>query len=148
MPAVERISAAKFNAAYPTFFKKPKGNKFGAKKTLLDGKTFDSQSEGGLYAELKLQERAGLIKGFDTQVKEELYAYGQPICNYYVDFLVYHNDGSREYIEHKGKATDAWAIKWKMLTAKYKDSKDVKCSINWYQSKNQFKNKFQYKPKI
>lgn len=143
----EKMTVKQFNTAYPNFFKKPKGNKFNAKKTLLDGKNFHSQSEGDFYAELKLQERAGLIQGFDTQVKEELVAYGETIANYYVDFLVYHNDGTKEFIEHKGKQTPDWWIKWKMLTAKYKDDKTVKCSINWYQG-NQFKKKFQYKPKI
>lgn len=149
MAKPETMSAKEFNEKYHTFFKVPKaGNKFNAKKSLRDGKVFDSQSEGDFYEQLKLQERAGLIKGFDTQVKEELCAYGSPICNYYVDFLIYHNDGTREFLEHKGKATDAWSIKWKMLVAKYKNDKSVKCSINWYQSRNQFKQKFQYKPKI
>ena len=147
--AIEKISVAEFNKTHPNFFiKKKGGNKFNAKKTLLDGKKFDSQSEGDFYAELKLQEQAGLIKSFDTQIKEELYAYGQPICNYYVDFLVYHNDGTKEFIEHKGQQTPDWWLKWKMLSAKYKDDPKTKLSINWYRSKYQYKKKFQYVPKI
>jgi hypothetical protein len=148
MAEIERMSAKDFNTKFKTMFKEPKSSKYNAKKALLDGKIFHSQSEGDFYGELKLQERAGLIKGFDSQVKEELCAYGVPICNYYVDFLVYHNDGTKEFIEHKGKSTPDWWLKWQMLVAKYKDDKGVKCSINWYKSKNQFKAKFQYKPKF
>ena len=131
---VEHIKAKDFASKYPTFFKKAKRNKFGAKKTIIDNMKFDSQSEGNLYAELKLQEKAGLIKSFETQKKEEMWAYGKHITNYYVDFLVYHNDGSLEYIEHKsqGTITDAWKIKYKMLEAKYANDNNVKCSINWY----------------
>lgn len=147
MSEPEHISSKEFQYLYYGQ-KDKKKNKFGAKKAIVDNKKFDSQSEGDLYCQLKLQQRAGLINSFEQQVKEELWAYGKHICDYYVDFLVYHNDGSREFIEHKGKATDAWAIKWKMLVAKYDGDKNVKCSINWYQSKNQFKKKFQYQPKF
>lgn len=148
MPEPEHISSKEFRYVYPDYFKKTRPNKFGAKKVNLDGKKFDSQSEGQLYSELKLQEKAGLIQSFEQQVREELWAYGEHICDYYVDFLVYHNDGTREYIEHKGKPSKDWVIKWKMLVAKYAEDKTVKCSINWYQSPNQFKKKFQYQPRI
>ena len=67
---VEHIKAKDFASKYPTFFKKAKRNKFGAKKTVIDNMKFDSQSEGNLYAELKLQEKAGLIKSFETQNTE------------------------------------------------------------------------------
>jgi hypothetical protein len=149
MSEIKHIPAKQFLNEHPTFFSKAKQlNKFGAKRTTVDKISFHSASEGDLYSELKLQERAGLIQSVETQVKEELCAYGEPICNYYVDFLVFHNDGTREFIEHKGKSTPDWVLKWKMLTAKYKDDKTVKCSINWYKSKNEFKSKFQYKPKF
>jgi len=136
---INKISAKEFNERYGTNFKVKKGNKFNAKKIKLDKKIFDSTSEGNYYSELKLQERGGLIQGFDIQVKESFYMNEVWICDYYVDFLVYHNDGSREFIEHKGMATDAWRLKWKMLQAKYKDDKNVKCTINWYKSKFKYK---------
>lgn len=147
MKEPEHISAKEFQYIY--YGKKgQRKNKFGAKKAIIDNQKFDSKSEGDLYCQLKLQQRAGLIESFEQQVKEEFWAYGKHICDYYVDFLVYHLDGTREYIEHKGKSTDAWKIKWKMLVAKYEGDKQVKCSINWYQSKNQFKKKHQYQPKF
>jgi len=133
---MERMSAKEYNEKYGTNFKTTKGNKFNAKKSEIDGKIFDSTSEGDYYYELKMQEKGGLIIGFDTQVKESFYMNEVWICDYYVDFLVYHNNGTSEYIEHKGLATSTWRLKWKMLQAKYKDSKTVKCSINWYKKKN------------
>lgn len=134
----ERMPAKQFNLEFPTFFKtKNKGNKFGAKKMILDGKKFDSTSEGNLYAELMLQQRAGLIESVDCQAKEELWAYGVNIGNYYVDFKIKHLDGKIEFIEHKssGTVTDLWRWKWKMLLAKYRDQiekGEVVCNINWY----------------
>ena len=134
---VEHMSAEQFNKEYPTYFKKPKGNKYNAKKILLDGRVFDSTSEGDLYAELKLQERAGLIAKVECQWKEELWAYGKHITNYFVDFKVTHNDGTIEFIEHKSKGTvtGTWLFKWAMLLAKYANEisrGEVRCSKNWY----------------
>ena len=134
MKEIEHISIKQFNNLNGSIFKTPKPNKFGAKKTIIDNKKFDSQSEGNLYAELKLQERAGLIQEVLCQQKEELWAYGKHICDYYVDFLVIHLDGSREFIEHKstGTITSAWRIKYKLLEAKYASDDKVKISTNWY----------------
>lgn len=131
---MERISIKEFNKKYGSNFKTNR-NKYNTRKVLLDGKKFDSASEGNYYSELKLQEKQGLIAGVDTQVKESFYAYGKQICNYYVDFKVYHNDGIVEFIEHKGIATPLWRLKWKLLLAKYdKEIRDgdVICTINWY----------------
>lgn len=129
------MSLNEFNKKHGSLFKTKGRSKYNAKRTTIDNKSFDSTSEGNYYAELKLQERAGLIKGIDCQVKEELWAYGKHICDYKVDFLVYHLDGSLEFIEHKGQPTPDWRIKWKFLLAKYDkeiNEGKVKCSINWY----------------
>lgn len=139
MSKIESISAAEFNRKYGTRFKeiKPKKNKFNAIKTEIGDKKFDSQSEGDLYWQLQMQKRAGLIADVECQAKESLEAYGVHITNYFVDFKVIHNDGTIEFIEHKSKGTvqPAWVMKFKMLEAKYKDNKNVKCSINWYKSR-------------
>jgi hypothetical protein len=130
---MERMTSKEYNEKLGSMFK-VKRNKFNAKKTIIGEKKFDSMSEGNLYCEYKLQEKAGLIKAVETQVKEELFAYGVHICNYYVDFLITHNDDSLEYVEHKSKGTvqPSWRIKYKMLEAKYKNDKNVKISTNWY----------------
>lgn len=134
----ESISAKDFKTKYPTYFKKQKGgNKYNAKKTLLNGLKFDSKSESDLYAELELQRRQGVILGLETQAKESFEIYGKHLCNYYVDFKVFHNNGVVEFLEHKstGTVTDVWRLKWKMLRAKY--DKEIKsgtviCNINLY----------------
>lgn len=123
-----------FRKKYPTQFKFKSTNKYNAKQVKLDGYNFHSKSEGDYYYDLKMQKIGGLIKDFECQVKESLEAYGKHIFNYYVDFLVYHNNGTKEFIEHKGISTDLWKAKWKMLLAKYdKEIKtgEVICSINW-----------------
>jgi len=134
------MKVEEFRKKYPTYFKKRNnGNKYKAKQALIDGMKFDSQSEGDYYLQLKLQQQAGLIKSFETQVKEELYAYEVHIGNYYVDFKIIHNDDSIEFLEHKGMATDLWRWKYKMLEAKYKNDPNVKCTINWYKAPYKYK---------
>lgn len=136
---------------YQTMFKPQKRNKFNAKKVYIDGHKFDSASEGELYVELKLQQEKGLIKSFKQQWKEELWAYGKHIMNYYVDFRIEHNDGTIEFLEHKGMSTELWKKKWQMLLAKYdneiKKGKFV-CNVNWYKQKYNYKKLLKpYKPK-
>lgn len=128
---IETISAKEYNRRFGGIMKT---NKYGAKKTEIQGKKFHSQSEGQLWWELEQQRKQGLIANVQCQAKEELSAYGVHITNYYVDFLVTHNDGSLEYIEHKssGTVTDGWRIKYKMLEAKHKNDPNIKIKTNWY----------------
>ena len=42
--------------------------KYGNRKTVLDGITFDSAKEARRYAELRLMEKAGIISGLRRQV--------------------------------------------------------------------------------
>ena len=127
------MSASEANKKLGCIFKIGK-SKYNNKKTIIDNKKFDSESEGKLYWDLKMQERQGLIQEVFTQVKESFEAYGKPICDYYVDFLVIHNDGTKEYIEHKavGTITSTWRIKYKLLQAKYSGDKNIKITTNWY----------------
>lgn len=46
--------------------------KYGNKKAVVDGITFDSQKEANRYRELKLLERAGKITGLTLQAEFEL----------------------------------------------------------------------------
>lgn len=134
---IQKMSVAEFNKKYGSFFKEPKKgkNKFNAVKIEIGDKKFDSTSEGNLFYELELQKKQGLIKDIECQAKEELWAYGVHICDYYVDFKIIKNDNTIEFIEHKSPATatSSWRIKHKMLEAKYKDDKNVEISINLYQ---------------
>ena len=48
------------------------------------------------------------------------------LTNYYIDFVVHHNDGTIEYVECKGVEQDLWRLKWTMLEAVYGNSDTVK----------------------
>jgi len=47
-------------------------SKYSAKKTVLDGIEFDSRKEANRYAELKVMERAGVIRNLKLQEEFEL----------------------------------------------------------------------------
>lgn len=93
-------------------------NKFGAKKSTYNGFNYDSKFEANVAQDLDLRLRVGEIKGIERQVKIPLVAYGKHITNYFIDFVVTHNDGHLEYVEAKGYETDVWKMKWKMLEGK------------------------------
>lgn len=102
-------------------------NKYGAIKQTYNGYNYASKREATKAWELDQLIKAGEIKSYERQVKEELYGQnGTHVCNYFVDFLITHNDGLLEYIEIKSPitATDVWRLKWKLLEDKYgKDSR-------------------------
>jgi hypothetical protein len=115
---------------------KPK-NKYGNIKQEYDGRRYDSKKEASKAFELNMMLKKGIIKGWEAQRKIPINAYykdGVPIltdmdglklkeagleffhiCNYYIDFVVFHNDGSVEYLEIKSPITmtDVWKLKWK-----------------------------------
>lgn len=96
------------------------GSKYHAKKTVVDGITFDSRKEAKRYSELKLLERAGAIKGLQRQVRYELIpAFDVDGKHYrptsYVADFVYVEDG-REVVEDvKGYRTDVYRLKSKLF---------------------------------
>jgi uncharacterized Zn finger protein (UPF0148 family) len=93
-------------------------NKYGAKRTEFNGHRYDSKFEAQIAEDLDLRLKAKDIKKVDRQVKIALEAYGKRITNYYIDFIITHNDDHLEYLEVKGYETDVWKMKWKMLEAK------------------------------
>ena len=85
--------------------------KYHAKKTELDGITFDSKKEANRYAELKLLERSGAIHNLQRQVRYELIPAqkkdGKTIeraCHYIADF-VYEDNGKTVVEDVKGYRT-------------------------------------------
>lgn len=100
------------------------GNKYHAVRQRFDGKMYDSQKEAKKAWELTQLVKTGAIKSFQSHIKEELFGQnGTRICNYFCDFLVIHNDDTREYIEIKSSitATSTWKLKWKLFEDKYKE---------------------------
>jgi hypothetical protein len=107
---------------YQAAIAKPKrGNKFGAKRTVVDGITFDSKREAEVYSDLKLLERAGRISGFERQRKFNLIVNGEIIGTYRADFafIDHDQDGRFRAIDVKGFDTPLSAWKRKHVAALY-----------------------------
>lgn len=99
-------------------------NKYGAKKTVFQGITFDSQKEAQRYAELRLLERGGVIKDLKCQVKYELIPtqrsiYGKVVekaVNYIADFVYTDVKLDDTVVEDtKGFRTKEYIIKRKLM---------------------------------
>lgn len=100
------------------------GNKYHAKSTQVDGITYHSKLEAGYADELRIRKMAKDIKDWERQVKLDLKINGYHITNYYIDFVVHHNDGSKEYVEVKGYETEVWKLKWRILEATFDEFKE------------------------
>ncbi len=95
--------------------------KYHAKKTELDGITFDSKKEANRYAELKLLERSGAIHNLQRQVRYELIPAqkkdGKTVeraCHYIADF-VYEDNGKTVVEDVKGYRTKEYVLKRKLM---------------------------------
>ena len=90
-------------------------SKYGAKKTSIDGHSFDSLKEADYYAELKIRLRAGQIRGFCLQPTFIL----APNLKYRADFIVFNNNGTSEIIDVKGMKTKEYIVKKKVFEDKF-----------------------------
>lgn len=95
--------------------KPAKRPKYGNRKTVVDGITFDSKRESRRYELLKERKRAGEIKGFSRQVAFSLPGGIVYIC----DFLIYNNDDTFTVEDSKGIHTKEFKIKRRLLRAEY-----------------------------
>ena len=101
-------------------------NKYGAKKTVYNGITYHSKFEAEYAQKLDWRVKAKDIKSWERQLKISLDVNETHICNYFIDFLIIHNNGKLEYVEIKGVETPAWKLKWKLFLAIYrKQNPDV-----------------------
>jgi len=102
-------------------------NKYHARKTTIDGITFDSKAEATRYAELKLLERAGEISSLVLQPEFELIpAYtknGRKIraVKYRADFMYTDRNGNTVIEDVKGVRTKEFALKKKIFEWKYQN---------------------------
>ena len=109
-------------------------HKYGAKKAVVDGISFASQKEAGRYMDLKLLQRAGVIKDLELQPRYDVVVAGQKICYYLADFRYFDVEKGAQVVEDvkampktaKGqkafKATPAWRmyrLKKKLVEALY-----------------------------
>lgn len=116
-------------------------SKYGNRKTVVDGITFDSKKEANRFRELQLLERAGKITALQRQVKyvliptqrefsNEIYKKGahqghfkpgkvlEKECSYIADFA-YIQNGAYVIEDTKGVRTEAYKIKRKLMLERY-----------------------------
>ena len=102
-------------------------NKYNNKKTIVDGIKFDSEMESHYYIYLKHLKEIGEVVDFILQptylLQEGFNLNGKRIraITYKADFKVIYKDGHEEVIDVKGKLTEEFKIKRKMLLYKYRD---------------------------
>ena len=96
--------------------------KYGNKKTVVDGITFDSRKEAQRWSELKLLQRAGEIFDLQRQVPFTLIPKqvrdGKTIerpCVYKADFVYKDKDGTEVVEDVKGVCTKEYRIKKKLM---------------------------------
>ena len=96
--------------------------KYGNRKTVVDGITFDSKKEATRYAELKLLQRAGEIFDLQRQVPFTLIPKqtrdGKVVerpCVYKADFVYKEKDGTEVVEDTKGMRTKEYVIKRKLM---------------------------------
>jgi hypothetical protein len=106
-------------------------SKYHAKKTVVDGITFDSLAEAKYYqylsemqdkgeiSYLRLQPRFTLLEAFEKDGKKY-----RPI-EYVADFDVFYENGQNEVIDVKGFETADFKIKRKLFENKFPDTKLV-----------------------
>lgn len=101
-------------------------SKYKAIKTVVDGIEFDSRKEARRYQELKLLERAGVIKdirlqpSFILQDKYEKNGKTVRAIKYIADFCYWDCEKERYIVEDvKGMKTDVYRLKKKLFEFKY-----------------------------
>lgn len=101
--------------------------KYGNRKTVVDGITFDSDREAKRYAVLKLRERAGEITDLELQPKFPCIVNGNKICVYKADFRYWDmldpENPERTVEDVKGYRTREYILKKKLVEALYPGTK-------------------------
>jgi hypothetical protein len=96
-----------------------RGNKFNARKTVYNGRTYDSRREAQYAAELDLLLKAGKIRSWEPQFPVPLFVNQTLVGKIVIDFRVEAADGTYEWHEVKGAETPLWRLKWKLSEAIY-----------------------------
>jgi hypothetical protein len=99
-----------------------KANKYGAQKTIYNGRKYDSKHEASIAQEIELLRKAGDVVTVEPQRTYNLYAKnGGRICTHRPDFTLTFKDGHQEVWEAKGFATEIWRLKLKLFEDNYPD---------------------------
>lgn len=89
----------------------------GFRTTIYNNEKYHSSFEAHYAQELDFRLKAGEIIRWERQVKISLDVFEKHVCNYFLDFVVYYPDGSKEFLEVKGWETPEWKLKWKLFEA-------------------------------
>jgi hypothetical protein len=106
-------------------YKQRRKNKYNAKTQKYNGYSYDSIKEANYARELDWRVKAGEIKEVINQYKIDIRIDGKHWRNYYIDFKLIMADGSIEYHEVKGFATEVWKMKWDACKILFPDWKFV-----------------------
>jgi hypothetical protein len=105
------ISIAEYKKLIPK-----KKNKYGAKKVVIDGITFDSTKEGEYYKQLKIAKKSGELINFYMQVPFRL----PGKITYWLDFLeIWKENCDIRHTDCKGFATRVFINKKKQVEEIY-----------------------------
>ena len=91
--------------------------KYHARAVNLDGYRFASQAEAARYRELKLLAHAGEIGGLEVHPRYALAVNGEKLCVYEADFRYVTYSGLSIVEDVKGKPTDLYRLKRKLMRA-------------------------------
>lgn len=105
-------------------------NKYGNRKTELDGITFDSKKEAQRYAELCMLQKAGMISDLERQVRFEIVpkvkGNGESSrVRFYVADFTYTQEGQKVIEDVKSPATRAdkvYSLKKALMVWKYTEA--------------------------
>lgn len=91
--------------------------KYRAKRTELDGMQFDSKREAERWQQLKLLEKAGIVKNLQRQVTYECWVNSRLICKYRADYV--YDDAEKGHVieDAKGFRTPVYRMKRKLVEA-------------------------------
>ena len=119
-PGVVALEVADLPANWRLAGDTPRG-KYGNRKTVVDGITFDSAKEAARWQELSMLERGNAIHDLEYQVKYPLVVNGVKIASYVADFR-YWQEETLIVEDVKSEATRknrAYRIKVKLMAACY-----------------------------
>lgn len=126
---------------YRRLYTEKKARLYKHKKTVYNGIKYHSGWEAEYAKELDLRKAAGEIKAWQRQVKIEINVLSDNrpiltdipaiklkesgksfthICNYYIDFVITHNDNTLEYVEIKGARMELWKLKFRLFESIFK----------------------------
>ena len=106
-----------------------KKHKYNARKTVVDGISFDSKAEAEYYIHLKYLQSINVVRSFYLQPVINIlpnFKYdGKTIrkMDYRLDFKIEYTDGTVEYIDIKGMATTDAKMKLKLARYFNQDKK-------------------------